>query len=168
MTDTTTPRVANFPQRAEVHEVLTGPHFSLARIGKSSELMRYAVRHPSLGRSVPGKVFLKEVLGLTGMEISYGLIPGETSLPFYHKHQQNEEVYLILSGFGQFQVDGQVMEITEGTAVRVSPEGVRSFRNLSHEPMFYVVIQAREGSLEQWTGSDGIGIPGAVTWPTTE
>jgi hypothetical protein len=31
--------------------------------------------------------------------------------------------------------------------------------------MFYVVIQAKAGSLEQWTGTDGVGVPGEVKWP---
>ncbi len=101
------------------------------------------------------------------MEISFGLLPANTSFPFYHKHQQNEEVYLFLSGRGQFQVDGEVMDISEGSAVRVSPAGVRAFCNMSDDAMFYVVIQAKEGSLEQWTGTDGIGVPGQVQWPTT-
>jgi mannose-6-phosphate isomerase-like protein (cupin superfamily) len=158
-------RTANFPQRAAVHEKRSGENFTLARIGKAEELQRYAIRHPLVGQSVPGKLFLKEVLGLNAMEISFGLIPPKTSLPFYHKHQQNEEVYLFLNGTGQFQVDGEVMEITDGTAIRIAPNGVRSCRNQGDEPMFYIVIQAKSGSLEQWTGTDGVGVPGEVTWP---
>jgi mannose-6-phosphate isomerase-like protein (cupin superfamily) len=160
-----TPRPANFPRQGEVHEQLRGPNFTLARIGKPIDLTRYGVRHPALPDTIRGKLFLKEVLDLTAMEISYGLIPPQRSIPFYHKHQQNEEVYLFLSGAGDFQVDGQAVAIEEGTAVRVAPEGVRACRNTSDEPMFYIVIQAKSGSLEQWTGSDGVGVPGEVQWP---
>lgn len=159
------PRTANFPQLAEVFQQLSGPNFSLAHVGMPSDLTRYGVRHPALGQTVRGKVFLKEVLGLSGMEISFGLIPPQASIPFYHKHQQNEEVYLILSGSGQFRVDEQIMPVSAGTAVRVAPDGVRCCRNTSDELMFYIVIQAKVGSLEQWTGTDGIGVPGEVTWP---
>jgi mannose-6-phosphate isomerase-like protein (cupin superfamily) len=159
------PRPANFPRQGDVHEQLRGPNFSLARIGKPSELARYGVRHPALRDTVRGKLFLKEVLDLTALEISYGLLPPQRSIPFYHKHQQNEEVYLFLSGAGDFQVDGQVVAIEEGTAVRVAPDGVRAWRNTSDEPMFYIVIQAKSGSLQQWTGSDGLGVPGEVQWP---
>jgi mannose-6-phosphate isomerase-like protein (cupin superfamily) len=158
-------RGANFPQRADAHERLSGENYSLARIGKSEDLTRYAIRHPLVGATLPGKVFLKEMLGLSSMEISFGLIPANTSFPFYHKHQQNEEVYLFLKAQGKFQVDGENMEITDGTAIRVAPGGVRCFRNDSSEPMFYIVIQAKEGSLEQWTGTDGVGVPGDVVWP---
>jgi len=163
----TTPRTPNFPQRANVLDRRSGTNFTLAQIGQSADLMRYGVRHPALGRSVPGKVFLKEVLDLSAMEISYGLIPAQGSLPFYHKHRQNEEVYLILSGEGQLQVDGVMLDIKEGTAIRVAPDGIRSLRNTSAMPMFYIVIQAKAGTLEQWTGTDGVGVPGDVTWSET-
>lgn len=164
---TATPKSPNFPQLTEPHGTAAGANYSAAHMGKFEELTRYAIRHPAAGGTVRGKVFLQELLGLTGMEISFGVLPANTSFPFYHKHQQNEEVYLFLSGHGQFQVDGKMMDISEGSAVRVSPDGVRAFRNMSDEAMFYVVIQAKEGSLEQWTGTDGIGVPGQVQWPTT-
>jgi mannose-6-phosphate isomerase-like protein (cupin superfamily) len=161
------PRNPNFPQRADVHERISGPNFTLARIGRIDELARYGVRHPLVGATIPGKVFLHDVLDLTAMEISFGILPPRTSIPFFHKHKQNEEVYLFLSGVGECQVDGQIVPITEGTAVRIASiasDGVRAARNTGDEPMFYIVIQAKSGSLEQWTGTDGIGIPGEVTW----
>lgn len=158
-------RSPNFPRKGDVHEQLSGPNFSLARIGRPEELSRYGIRHPAMGRTVDGKVFLQELLNLTAMEISFGLIPPQTSIPFYHKHQQNEEVYLFINGQGQFRVDDTIMAITDGTAIRVAPDGVRCARNSSSEPMFYICIQAKAGSLEQWTGTDGIGVPGEVTWP---
>ncbi len=159
------PRPSNFPQLADVHERLTGANFSLAQVGAADDLHRYGVCHPAIGATIRGKVFLKEVLDLTAMEISFGLIPPQTSIPFYHKHKQNEEVYLFLRGEGQFQVDGQTMPVREGTVVRVAPDGVRCARNTSDQDMFYVVIQAKSGSLEQWTGSDGVGVKDEVKWP---
>jgi mannose-6-phosphate isomerase-like protein (cupin superfamily) len=166
MTEVAQPRrTANFPQRSRVHELRSGPNFSLAQIGKPADLRRYGVRHPLLGQTIDAKLFLKEPLGLSAMEISYGLIPPRTSIPFLHKHQQNEEVYLFLSGEGDFQVDGEVLPIGEGTAVRIAPAGVRCCRNTSDGDMFYIVVQAKAGSLEQWTGTDGVGVPGEVAWP---
>lgn len=165
MTQQTAPRSANFPRQGEVPETQAGRNFTVAYVGKPEELRKYGVAHPARNRPFWGKVFLHEVLGLTGMEISFGVMPANASMPFYHKHQQNEEVYLFLNGSGQFQIDGQVVEVREGTAIRVSPDGVRCWRNTSSEDLFYVVIQAKAGSLEQWTGTDGIGIPDAVTWP---
>ena len=166
MTQATAPvRQPNFPQHAEVEGRVAGPNFAAAHLGKFDNLARYGVRHPLLGQTIRGKVFLQQLLDLTAMEISFGALPAGQSIPFYHKHQQNEEVYLILSGAGQFQVDGQVIDVREGTAVRVAPDGVRCLRNTCSENMVYIVVQAKAGSLEQWTGTDGVGVPGEVTWP---
>ncbi len=157
-------RRADFPQLTPVEERITGRNFSLVRLGKPQDLNRYAIQHP-LGQTIRGKVFLKEPLDLTALEISYGLIPPHTSIPFFHRHQQNEEVYLFLSGHGEFQVDGDVFAVSEGTAVRIAPAGVRCCRNTSADNMFYIVIQAKAGSLEQWTGTDGVAVPGEIQWP---
>jgi len=146
-------------------ERLEGPNFSLVQLGEIKDLRQYRFQHPALPAAVPGKVFLQELLGLTGMEISFGVMPAGRSMPFHHRHRQNEEVYLFLRGRGQFQIDGQVHEVREGTAIRVSPEGVRSWRNHSTEDLFYVVIQAKAGSIEGGTTTDGVGLPGPVNWP---
>ena len=154
---------SSYPRRGEVEGRDDGPNFSLVQLGPTKGLDRYHVR--TRAGTFAGKVFLKELLGLSGTEISCGLLPPRTSFPFYHKHQQNEEVYLFLSGAGNFSVDDRVTEIREGSVVRVAPDGVRCFRNTSDEPMHYIVIQSKQGSLEQWTATDGVGVPGEVTWP---
>ena len=165
MTTATSMKSPDFPQRTPVRDRASGTNYSVAHLGSPSELTQYAVTHPLLKREVPGKVFLKAPLDLTAMEISYGVLPAKMSIPFYHKHQQNEEVYLILSGSGEFQVDGETFPVKQGSVVRVAPDGVRCCRNTSEEPMLHVVIQAKHGTLEQWTGTDGVGVPDAVTWP---
>lgn len=160
-----TPEASNIPATGEVRERRQGRNFSLVRLGDVGNLRNYGIKHPLIPAATNGKVFLKEHLDLTAMEISFGVMPPHRSIPFHHKHRVNEEVYLFLRGKGQVQIDGEVMDVDEGTAVRVAPDGVRSWRNTGDEDLFYVVIQAREGSLTAWTRSDGIGVPGAVEWP---
>lgn len=155
---------ADFPRRGDILATESGANFTAVDVGETAGLMRYGVDHP-LGRTLWGKVFLKEPLGLTGMEISLGVVPPGASIPFFHRHHQNEETYLFLRGKGEFQVDGRVIRVHEGTAVRVAPAGVRAFRNTGDDGLFYVVVQAKAGTLSQWTGSDGSGVPGEVTWP---
>jgi mannose-6-phosphate isomerase-like protein (cupin superfamily) len=158
------PKNGSYPHLGEVEARENGPNFSLVQLGPAAGLGRYRVR--TRAGTFPGKVFLKELLELTGTEISYGLLPPRTTFPFYHKHKQNEEVYLFLSGEGNCSVDDRVTEIREGSVVRIAPAGVRCFRNTSDVPMFYIVIQAKQGSLEQWTATDGELVPGDVTWPS--
>ncbi|MGE3803076.1 MAG: cupin domain-containing protein [Gemmataceae bacterium] len=158
-------RAADFPRTGEAKEQRSGANFSLVKLGGSDELKRYGIRHPLSRATVHGKVFLKQLLDLTGMEISFGSMPPHAAVPFHHKHQENEEVYLFLGGRGQMQIDGDIIDVEEGTAVRIAPEGVRTWRNTSDQELFYIVIQARAGSLQRWTGTDGLPVPEPVEWP---
>lgn len=121
--------------------------------------------HVALSHGPDAKTFLKEQLQLTGMEVSWTeLAPGESS-SFLHSHQQNEELYICNQGHGQMQVDGQTFDFSKGSFVRVSPEGKRAVRNVGSEPLQYICIQAREGSLAQWTREDGVLHQDQLSWP---
>lgn len=91
------------------------------------------------------KRFLKGELGLTGMEVSLNCMPVGAGMPFLHRHQKNEEVYLFLTGEGEFQAGDQVLPITPGACFRCSPELPRAWRNTGPTPMEFVVIQAEAG-----------------------
>ena len=101
-----------------------------------------------------GKQFVKEATGATSCEISFGTLPTGAAVPFFHSHKVNEENYIILSGAGKFQVDGDVFDITEGSVIRVSTNCDRNIKCTSAEPMTYICIQAKEGSLEGYTMTD--------------
>jgi mannose-6-phosphate isomerase-like protein (cupin superfamily) len=44
-----------------------------------------------------------------------------------HKHGQQEEAYVVLSGSGSVVLDGEVRELSQWDTVRVAPEVVRAF-----------------------------------------
>lgn len=137
--------------------------FSSADLGAPATWSEFVMSHPRLG-TVPGKVFLGKLLGLTGMEVSFGSLPPGASIPFLHAHKQNEELYVVVSGTGEMQVDGKVIPLRPGSAVRIAPAGMRCWRATGTEPMAYLVVQAKAGSLEQATGSDGIVPDRPVNW----
>jgi len=147
-------------------EVKHGANYSIGQAGKWSELRRHIFNHPLIGK-VPGKLFLKDALRLNGMEVSLGVIPAGHGTPFQHAHRNNEELYIFVRGRGQFVVDGEVMEIEEGTVVRVAPAGARAWRNNSSEDLHYIVVQARAGTLANGTITDGMEVPGAPRWSSS-
>ena len=61
---------------------------------------------------------------------------------------------IILSGQGMFQVDDEVFAIGEGSVVRVATNCDRNLKCTSAEPMTYICIQAKEGSLDTYTMTD--------------
>jgi mannose-6-phosphate isomerase-like protein (cupin superfamily) len=46
---------------------------------------------------------------------------------FAHRHQQAEEIYVVLSGSGQVKLDDEVEDVGPLDAIRVGPEVVRAF-----------------------------------------
>lgn len=63
-----------------------------------------------------------------------------------------------------FQVDGKVIDIKEGSVIIVGPEGIRGIRNSSDETIIYIVIQAKENSLEEYTTDDGTRVEFHPKW----
>lgn len=144
-----------------------GKNFSVAEIGGIDAWKSYTAKIKALpGVEVSGKLFLNPILGLTGMEVSVNCLPAGVGVPFYHKHHSHEELYLFLKGRGQFQIDDKSIEIREGTALRVSPDGERTWRNNSTEDLFYIVIQATEFSIAADGTEDGYSVQRKVVWPT--
>lgn len=101
-----------------------------------------------------GKQFVKDATGATSCEISFGTLPSGAAVPFFHSHKENEENYVILSGAGKFQVNDEVFDVAEGSVIRVATNCDRNIKCTSAEPMTYICIQAKEGSLGGYTMTD--------------
>jgi uncharacterized cupin superfamily protein len=145
-------------------KTIQGDHFTAAEAGAWKDLGQHAHPHPKLG-AVRGKLFLRELLGLTSMEASLGKLGPGAGLPFLHRHREHEELYIFVGGRGQFQVDGKTLDVGEGTVIRVAPEGARSWRNTSTEPLYYICIQATDGTMKGAATSDGVGVQQPLVWP---
>ena len=74
-------------------------------------------------------------------------------------------MYIFLNGKGQFLVDGTVIDVQEGSVIRVAPEGVRSWRNRSQEDLYYIVVQAMAGSMRASATEDGVMCAEKPIWP---
>ncbi len=144
----------------------TGPSFTVASLGKLGDVDRYELSLPQFKRPVRGKVFLKAILGLTGMEVSVTKLPAGLAVPFLHRHRTHEELYLVVDGRGEMQVDGQVFPLSEGSAIRVAPAGVRSIRAAPDAELTFVCIQAKADSMTiEEMGRDGEKLDGSPNWP---
>lgn len=146
--------------------VLNGRNYSAGQLGAFADLSQYSFAVPALGgRQIPGKVFLKGQLGLSGVEMSFNTFPPGVGMPFLHAHREHEEVYLFIAGQGEFQVDGEIFPVSEGSVVCVAPNGARAYRNVGSGPLHFIVLQVRENSLDAATIEDGIPLERKVSWP---
>lgn len=142
----------------------SGKNWEAIHAGKFSDLLQYELQHPIAPRKSRGKLFLKDHLNLNGMQVSINKLPAGVEVPFYHQHKENEELYIFIGGHGQMQIDGEQINVEEGTCIRVAPAGERTWRNNSSTDLYYIVIQAKENSLNIDTFDDGIPGDRPVSW----
>ena len=74
-----------------------------------------------------------------------------------HRHREQEEAYLVISGSGEMMLDGDVIELGQWDLVRVAPTTVRAF---AAGPDGMEVIAVGGPKPE-----GGDGEPGEVAWP---
>ena len=140
-----------------------GRHFTAIEVGAQAELANYHFTLPD-GREVPGKLFLREWLGASGVELSWSCLPVGSGVPFLHAHHEHEEIYLFTGGEGEFQVDGEIFAVAEGSVVRVAPDGRRGLRNTGAVPLTLLVLQVRPGTVLGGPIDDGYRLPEPPSW----
>src|SRR5919201_1228357 len=59
--------------------------------------------------------------------ISYQRLAPDFRLPYGHRHKNQEEVYVLVSGSARARLDDEVVELRQWDAVRVPKETMRSF-----------------------------------------
>lgn len=147
----------------QIKTIATAQNFSAINLGKLSEISEYQLQ---LGPDViiPGKVFGGAALQATGGDFSFQVFSAEAETGFLHTHKNHEELYFFLSGKGEFQVDGQIIPIQEGSVVRVAPDGRRSVRNNGTEPLLMLCVQYRGNTFTETDATDGNILPDPVKW----
>ena len=147
----------------QTQQIAEGTHFSALSTGSISQLNDY-VLPVAPGMEIQGKVFMGQTLQTTGAEISFqSFAPGKET-GFRQTHQTHEELYIFVSGKGEFQVDGQVFPVGEGSVVRVDPEGKRSVRNNGTEPLIMICVQYKAQTFTAQDAADGQLLQEPVKW----
>lgn len=147
----------------QIETVANATNFSAINVGKLNELGEYVLE---LGPEVkiPGKVFGGVALNATGGDFSFQVFQPDTETGFLHTHKTHEELYFFLSGAGEFQVDGQVFPVEEGSVVRVAPDGKRSVRNNGTMPLIMLCVQYRGNTMTADDATDGVILQEPVKW----
>lgn len=147
----------------EIEKIASAANFSAVSVGKLSDLKDYVLElGPDM--KIPGKVFGGAAVQATGAEFSFQQFQPGTETGFLHTHKTHEELYFFLSGRGEFQVDGQVFPIGEGSVVRVAPAGARSVRNNGTEPLVMLCVQYKAHAFTAEDATDGNLLSQPVKW----
>ena len=139
-------------------------NFACFHAGPRESWIRFRLEPPTVPIPARGKQFLRSLLGSAGLEMSLNVVPPGKAIPFLHRHQENDEVYFVVGGRGQFLVDDECINVKEGSVLRISPPAARAWRNNSDAPLYFLCLQYRADSLVLGGTLDGQKVEGEPTW----
>lgn len=147
-----------------VETIKTGKNFTAVSVGKLNEIKDYVL--PMGDIEIPGKVFVGQALQATGSELSFQVLVPNQDSGFLHTHKTHEELYLILKGEGEYQVDGEIFSVSEGSIIRVAPDGKRALKNTGKDEMLMLCIQYKANSFAEndSPAGDGVILNDKLTW----
>lgn len=85
--------------------------------------------------------FVRLPLGLENSGISYFRLSPNFRIPCGHKHRQQEEIYVLVSGSARMKLDDEVVELEPRDAIRVRAETMRGFE-VGSEGAKYIAFDA--------------------------
>ncbi len=147
-----------------VETIKTGKNFTAVSVGKLNEIKDYVL--PMGDIEIPGKVFVGQALQATGSELSFQVLVPNQDSGFLHTHKTHEELYFILKGEGEYQVDGEIFSVSEGSIIRVAPNGKRALKNTGKDEMLMLCIQYKANSFAENDSpvGDGVILNDKLTW----
>lgn len=131
-----------------IQTIKEGKNFKAANFGRIDEMIEHDLpMGPDF--TLHGKVFGGQAVGAAASEFSFQtLVPGQDS-GFLHTHKTHEELYFILRGEGQYQVDGEIFPVSEGSIIRVAPDGKRALKNTGSENLTMLCIQYKANAFTE-------------------
>jgi mannose-6-phosphate isomerase-like protein (cupin superfamily) len=103
--------------------------------------------------------FARKPLGMDRGGVSYQRLAPNVRQPFGHRHEDQEEVYVVLAGSGRMSLGDEVVEVEAMDAVRVSPDTLRALEAGDDGLEFLAFGAGRAGDTEMvegfWAGNGG-------------
>jgi quercetin dioxygenase-like cupin family protein len=146
-------------------KTVQGTNFTCVHAGPKESWSEFRLGPPDVPLPARGKLFLRDLLGCAGLEVSLNVVAPGKGMPFLHRHRENDELYVVVGGRGQFLVDGECIDVAEGSVVRMGPPAARAWRNNSDAPLYFLCIQYRAGGVIQGGTRDGQKVEGKPAWP---
>lgn len=119
--------------------------------------MTYTIRNlrdtadsaPKFGLEELGEAhFPREDLGAQTTGLAYHVLKPGKRQSFGHRHEQAEEVAVVLSGGGRVRLDDEIVDIGELDAIRIAPQVKRAFEAGSEGLSLIVFGPHRQGDGE--------------------
>ncbi|MFT3863411.1 MAG: hypothetical protein QM729_04000 [Solirubrobacterales bacterium] len=109
---------------------------------------------PDFGLAEMGEAhFAKDELDAERTGITYLRLNPGRRMPFGHKHDEAEEIYVVAAGSGRIKLDDEIVEVVELDAIRVAPEVSRGFEAGAEGITLFAVGARHDGDgevLQNW------------------
>lgn len=86
--------------------------------------------------------FLRKDLVLKSVGLGLARVPAGMGYTFMHRHEEQEEVYIVLKGKGIIHIDGKDISLTKGDFVRVGPEAKRALKAADNSELVCLIVGA--------------------------
>jgi len=73
--------------------------------------------------------FARKPLESKQVAVSYQRLLPNVRIPFGHRHEQQEEIYIVIAGSARAKVDDETVELRQWDALRVDPETMRGIES---------------------------------------
>jgi mannose-6-phosphate isomerase-like protein (cupin superfamily) len=110
------------------------------------------VAHGGMGHVLTKRVEETGRLGAANF-IDLTIVPAESAIGHHRHTEDNEEIYIIVSGKGRMTLDGRTFEVGPGDVIVNSAGGAHGLENTAPEDMRIVVIEVPKNGLGTRTES---------------
>ena len=109
--------------------------------------------------------WLKDPLELSGVGISTFNLPAGKGYTYIHSHEEQEEIYIILSGKGVIMLKDELVDLTAGDFVRVSPPVRRALKADNEVSMAGIIVGGvAKVDYSRYQGSSSLIDDGIPDW----
>ena len=86
--------------------------------------------------------FLRDDVKLSSVGMGFARLPIGKGYTFLHKHEVQEDIYIVLSGKGIIYLDGELIDLSPGDVVRVDPEVYRALKANDESELVCLIMGA--------------------------
>lgn len=83
--------------------------------------------------------FARKTIESDHLGVSFFRIEAGVRQPFGHRHEEQEEAYLVLEGSGRLRLDDEIVDVKPWDLIRVAPQVVRAFES-GDDGLAYIAI----------------------------
>ena len=110
---------------------------------------------------------LRKDLDLKGVGLGISRVPAGLGYTYMHRHERQEEVYIVIKGKGIIHISGKDIDLSPGDIVKVDPEENRALKAAEDSDLVCLIVGALPAvGFPQKNKSNSLIDDGIPVWET--